>query len=158
MQKQTLPLNHVSEKPAIMIECATRIRETREQRLLSSSGWQMDHLRLRNWITCDSWSLATPRVHLRLGFWITCTFKLPLGSDLIHHGWGGGGLEAFCSQQPFRVYWGGGGNILLTSSALRPYAHSSHLGFIGVGGGTFYYLHHLLWGLMLTAAIQGLLG
>ena len=80
-------------------------------------------------------------------------------------------FEALCSQQPFRVYWGGGGtfylhhplwglithsshlcsqvywgwggDILLTSSALRPYAHSSHLGFIGVGGGTFY-LHHPL--------------
>ena len=42
-------------------------------------------------------------------------------------------FEALCSQQPFRVYWGGGRNILLTSSVLRPYAHSSHLGFIGVG-------------------------
>ena len=54
-------------------------------------------------------SLATPKLdHLRLGVWITCTSKLPWGSDLIHHGWGGGGLEALCSQQPFRVYWGGG--------------------------------------------------
>ena len=31
-------------------------------------------------------------------------------------------FEALCSQQPFRVYWGGGGNILLTSSVLRLYA------------------------------------
>ena len=29
----------------------------------------------------------------------------------------------------------GGEDLLLTSSALRTYAHSSHLGFIGVGGG-----------------------
>ena len=90
-------------------------------------------------------------------------------------------FEALCSQQPFRsfrVYWGGVGNILLTSSVLRPYAHSSHLGFIGVGGGKHstyiirfealcsqqpfraywggwgtFYLHHPLSCLMLTAAI-----
>ena len=66
-------------------------------------------------------------------------------------------FEALCSQQPFRVSWCWQGNILLTSSALRPYAHSSHLGFLGVGGGTFY-LHHPLWGLMLTEAISRLLG
>ena len=41
---------------------------------------------------------------------------------------------ALCSQQPFKVHWGGGGNILLTSSALRPYAHSNHLGFFWGGG------------------------
>ena len=87
-------------------------------------------------------------------------------------------LEALCSQQPFRVNWGVVGKLLLTSSALRPYAHSSHSGFIGgehstyiirfeafcslkpfrvYWGGTFY-LHHPLWGLLLTAAIEGLLG
>ena len=63
---------------------------------------------------------------------------------------------ALCSQQPFRVYWGGreGGNILLTSSALF-----SHVGMIlatlqaltsqqpfrvywgGGRGGGKYYLH-----------------
>ena len=42
-------------------------------------------------------------------------------------------------------------------TSLWPYAHSSHLGFIGVGGGTFY-LHHPLWGLIHTAVIWGLLG
>ena len=47
--------------------------------------WQKNHLRLQNWITCVSGSLASPRVHLRLRFWITCTSKLPGASDIIHH-------------------------------------------------------------------------
>ena len=61
-------------------------------------------------------------------------------------------FEALCSQQPFRVYWGGGGEhstyiirfvvahfsmtlaTLQPLTSLWPYAHSSHVGFIGVGG------------------------
>ena len=39
-----------------------------------------------------------------------------------------------CAHSSHFGFIGVGGDILLTSSALRPYAHSSHLGFIGVGG------------------------
>ena len=61
-------------------------------------------------------------------------------------------FEASCSQQPFRLYWGGGGgehstylirfvvaHVSMTLATLQaltsfwPYSHSSHLGFIGVG-------------------------
>ena len=75
---------------------------------------------------------------------------------------------AFCSQQPFRVYWGGAGGrgksftyiisfvshvgmFLATLQALTsfcPYAHGSHLGLIGVEGmggrGETLHLHHQL--------------
>ena len=108
-------------------------------------GGQKDHLRLQNWITCVSGSLASPRVHLRLRFWITCTSKLPGASDIIHHV-----CERFLSLmltvardpnvevQAIQIW-----RYKRSKFGVKPYAHSSHLGFIGVEGGTFY-LHHPL--------------
>ena len=55
------------------------------------SIWQWGHLRLVNWVTCDSGSRATSRGHLRLGFWVTCTSNHPLIITMLWGGMGGVG-------------------------------------------------------------------
>ena len=60
---------------------------------------QRGHLRLGNWVTCDSGSLATSRGHLRLGFWVTRTSNHPLIITMLWGGWvGWGGAITFMSR------------------------------------------------------------